>query len=242
MAISPATFYVLEGLAKKLASFSEAALFMPLARPVLREDDVVFDKAHPKSAGQLASWKGATFGHVRAGGTRVHQGWDFFAMSGTTCFAVSGGMVAKIYESADYDSVLVLAAARPATGPGRGLRGLCASRAGAGLGRGIREERPGGGAIRAQRKRRLLSPLSPPALRVPDGTAPRQGPGRPAGPGQRLRRPAGLPAGGATSATHCPTTSPAPPASPEALQASSSACTGSSASPRATVPPSSTSA
>jgi murein DD-endopeptidase MepM/ murein hydrolase activator NlpD len=108
MAISPATFYVLEGLAKKLASFSEAALFMPLARPVLREDDVVFDKAHPKSAGQLASWKGATFGHVRAGGTRVHQGWDFFAMSGTTCFAVSGGMVAKIYESADYDSVLVL--------------------------------------------------------------------------------------------------------------------------------------
>ncbi|MGG5886423.1 peptidoglycan DD-metalloendopeptidase family protein [Falsiroseomonas sp. HC035] len=108
MSGSAGPFYVLHGVAKKLASFSEAALFMPLARSVLREDDVVFDKAHPKSAGQLASWKGATFGHVRAGGTRVHQGWDFFAMSGTTCFAVSGGLVAKVYQSSDYGTVLVL--------------------------------------------------------------------------------------------------------------------------------------
>ncbi|WP_431283707.1 M23 family metallopeptidase [Humitalea sp. 24SJ18S-53] len=101
-------FFVLEGLAKTLSSFSKACLFMPLAEPVLREDDIIFDLRFPKSAGHLASWKSATFGHVRAGGARVHQGWDFFAMSGTICFAVSGGWVAKVYESKDYGQVLVL--------------------------------------------------------------------------------------------------------------------------------------
>lgn len=101
-------FYVLHDFVMKLASFSTKALFLPLARSILREDDIVFDKRHPKSAGQLASWKGATFGMVRKGGTRPHQGWDFFAMSGTPCFAVSGGIVAKIYQSEDYGTVLVL--------------------------------------------------------------------------------------------------------------------------------------
>lgn len=108
MLIGPMTAYVLDGLVKKLISFSEAAFFMPVAKPILREDDVVFDKAHPKSDGQLASWKGATFGMVRAGGTRAHQGWDFFAMSGTPCYAVSGGIVAKVYDSTDYGHVLVI--------------------------------------------------------------------------------------------------------------------------------------
>lgn len=108
MSIGPRTAYVLDGLVKKLISFSEAAFFMPIAQPILREDDVVFDGAHPKSDGQLASWKGATFGMVRKGGTRPHQGWDFFAMSGTPCYAVSGGIVAKVYDSTDYGHVLVI--------------------------------------------------------------------------------------------------------------------------------------
>lgn len=102
------SFYILEGTVKKLIAFSVAARFLPLANSILREDDIVFDKKHPKSAGQLASWKGATFGHVRSGGTRVHQGWDFFAMSGTPCFAVSGGIVSKVYTSKDYGTVLVI--------------------------------------------------------------------------------------------------------------------------------------
>ena len=101
-------YYVLEGLVRRLASFSTAALFFPMPKPILREDTVVFDPSYPKSDGQLASWKGATFGMVRKGGTRAHQGWDFFAMSGTPCFAVSGGIVADIYTSSDYGKVLVV--------------------------------------------------------------------------------------------------------------------------------------
>ena len=50
-----------------------------------------------------------TFGMVRNGGTRPHQGWDFEAPAGTPCFAISDGKVELVYESIDYGKVAVLA-------------------------------------------------------------------------------------------------------------------------------------
>ena len=34
-----------------------------------------------------------TFGMVRNGGTRAHQGWDFYAVPGTPCYAITDGTV-----------------------------------------------------------------------------------------------------------------------------------------------------
>ncbi len=50
-----------------------------------------------------------TFGLVRNGGTKNHQGWDFRAKIGTPCFAIADGSVAMIYESEAYGLVLVCA-------------------------------------------------------------------------------------------------------------------------------------
>lgn len=49
-----------------------------------------------------------TFGMVRNGGTRAHQGWDFYAPIGTKAYAIADGSVATIYESADYGLVCVM--------------------------------------------------------------------------------------------------------------------------------------
>lgn len=48
-----------------------------------------------------------TFGMVRNGGTRAHQGWDFYAEPGTPCYAIADGAVAMIYESEAYGLVIV---------------------------------------------------------------------------------------------------------------------------------------
>ena len=48
-----------------------------------------------------------TFGMVRNGGTRAHQGWDFYAEPGTPCFAIADGTIAMIYESEAYGLVVV---------------------------------------------------------------------------------------------------------------------------------------
>jgi murein DD-endopeptidase MepM/ murein hydrolase activator NlpD len=48
-----------------------------------------------------------TFGMVRNGGTRAHQGWDFHAEPGTPCYAIADGAVAMIYESEAYGLVIV---------------------------------------------------------------------------------------------------------------------------------------
>lgn len=48
-----------------------------------------------------------TFGMVRNGGTRAHQGWDFYAEPGTPCYAIADGAVAMIYESEAYGLVVV---------------------------------------------------------------------------------------------------------------------------------------
>ena len=43
-----------------------------------------------------------TFGLVRNGGTRPHQGWDFEAKIGTPCFAIAAGAVVGIADRGDY--------------------------------------------------------------------------------------------------------------------------------------------
>jgi murein DD-endopeptidase MepM/ murein hydrolase activator NlpD len=50
-----------------------------------------------------------TFGNVRNGGKRVHQGWDFEAPVGTPCFAICSGKIELVYQSVDYGNVAVLA-------------------------------------------------------------------------------------------------------------------------------------
>lgn len=37
-----------------------------------------------------------TFGLVRNNGTKPHQGWDFYAIPGTECFAVASGKVVRV--------------------------------------------------------------------------------------------------------------------------------------------------
>jgi murein DD-endopeptidase MepM/ murein hydrolase activator NlpD len=49
-----------------------------------------------------------TFGMVRNGGKRPHQGWDFEAAAGTPCFAISSGKIELVYQSVDYGNVVVL--------------------------------------------------------------------------------------------------------------------------------------
>lgn len=49
-----------------------------------------------------------TFGMVRNGGKRAHQGWDFEAPVGTPCFAIASGKIALVYQSKDYGNVVVL--------------------------------------------------------------------------------------------------------------------------------------
>ena len=76
--------------------------------------------ATPAAAGNGISWPLAhnvirrriannTFGMVRNGGRRPHQGWDFEAKVGTPCFAISDGKIALVYESGDYGKVAVMA-------------------------------------------------------------------------------------------------------------------------------------
>lgn len=49
-----------------------------------------------------------TFGMVRNGGKRAHQGWDFEAPAGTPCRAIASGKIALVYVSKDYGNVVVL--------------------------------------------------------------------------------------------------------------------------------------
>ena len=51
-----------------------------------------------------------TFGMVRNGGKRAHQGWDFEALPGTPCFAICDGKIALVYEDPiGFGKVAVLA-------------------------------------------------------------------------------------------------------------------------------------
>jgi murein DD-endopeptidase MepM/ murein hydrolase activator NlpD len=106
-------FFIIEKGMKTLSGFSKSKLFFPISRPILREDNVVYDQNYPKSEGHLASWKSATFGMVRNGGTRAHQGWDFFAMPHTPVFAVGDAHVSLVYKQKDYGLVLVARLMQP---------------------------------------------------------------------------------------------------------------------------------
>jgi murein DD-endopeptidase MepM/ murein hydrolase activator NlpD len=50
-----------------------------------------------------------SFGMVRNGGTKPHQGWDLLAPIGTKCFAIADGKIETIYKSDAYGDVVVLA-------------------------------------------------------------------------------------------------------------------------------------
>ena len=57
----------------------------------------------------LANVKSATFGKVRNGGTRNHQGIDLAADSGTNIFAVCSGVIAIATDSGKaYGKIIVL--------------------------------------------------------------------------------------------------------------------------------------
>lgn len=49
-----------------------------------------------------------TFGMVRNGGSRPHQGWDLVAVPMTPCFAIADGEIVLTYFQRDYGKVLVL--------------------------------------------------------------------------------------------------------------------------------------
>ncbi|AOY00087.1 M23 family metallopeptidase [Jeongeupia sp. USM3] len=51
---------------------------------------------------------GNTFGMVRNGGTRAHQGWDFFAPAGTPCYAVAAGKVVFAGDRGDFGGMVVI--------------------------------------------------------------------------------------------------------------------------------------
>ncbi len=49
-----------------------------------------------------------TFGMVRHGGQRAHQGWDLLAYPGTRCFAVADGEIVFVGSRGDYGKVIIL--------------------------------------------------------------------------------------------------------------------------------------
>ena len=49
-----------------------------------------------------------TFGMVRNGGKRAHQGWDLLAYPGTRCFAIADGTVAWADVSGDYGRTVII--------------------------------------------------------------------------------------------------------------------------------------
>ena len=66
------------------------------------------DSCIVRTAGGLASRKSATYGKVRDGGTRNHQGVDFLAAPGTPIKAIADGKVIVINESYSIVANLVL--------------------------------------------------------------------------------------------------------------------------------------
>lgn len=62
-----------------------------------------------------------TFGMVRRnanGTTRPHQGWDFYAATGTPCYAIANGEIAHIRTVGDYGNTIVMEFRHDITGDG----------------------------------------------------------------------------------------------------------------------------
>lgn len=49
-----------------------------------------------------------SFGMVRNGGSRAHQGWDLYALPGTPCYAIADGVVIDASVRASYGNVILL--------------------------------------------------------------------------------------------------------------------------------------
>lgn len=49
-----------------------------------------------------------SFGMVRNGGSRAHQGWDLYALPGTPCYAIADGVVVDAYYNGSYGNNIVL--------------------------------------------------------------------------------------------------------------------------------------
>jgi peptidoglycan LD-endopeptidase LytH len=49
-----------------------------------------------------------TFGMVRNGGTKPHQGWDFYAAPGTPCYAISDGQIVEAKDAGDFGLLIVM--------------------------------------------------------------------------------------------------------------------------------------
>lgn len=49
-----------------------------------------------------------TFGMVRNGGTRAHQGWDLYAEPGTPCFAIADGEIVFAEDRGAFGNLVVL--------------------------------------------------------------------------------------------------------------------------------------
>lgn len=54
-----------------------------------------------------------TFGMVRNGGTRLHQGWDLQTPRGMHCYAVADGTIARTDSGGDYGQSVTLEFSRP---------------------------------------------------------------------------------------------------------------------------------
>jgi murein DD-endopeptidase MepM/ murein hydrolase activator NlpD len=57
---------------------------------------------------QMSNQKGATFGKVRGGGTRNHQGEDYAANVGEPVKAVQDGVIVSIGDGGDYGKTITL--------------------------------------------------------------------------------------------------------------------------------------
>lgn len=58
-----------------------------------------------------SSW-GATYGMVRNGGTKPHQGWDLYAPVGTPAFAIASGVVQWVHNGGDYGKQVLVVVPR----------------------------------------------------------------------------------------------------------------------------------
>jgi len=83
-----------------------AASSAPAASPAASPDGIGWPLKHNLIRGKI---KNHTFGMVRNGGTKPHQGWDLLAPIGTECFAIADGKIDTIYKSEAYGDVVVLA-------------------------------------------------------------------------------------------------------------------------------------
>lgn len=60
----------------------------------------------PLVTNRIQRGKMGTFGMVRNGGTRAHDGWDLYANLGTACYAVGDGVVESVHYSASYGNII----------------------------------------------------------------------------------------------------------------------------------------